>query len=269
MPSFDIPCTGWLHCGQQAGHSHTGLFLAWYAPPSRPLHFLATCTRWIGAALAPRARRRRSFQRCAALWADLGGRCLQVGCLPPTFATNAVVGFGVILAQVGHAYEVPTRAALPGFGFKLVRLMQLALHAAGSSQVAVFCAALNFRGAEVRQGLVFEFSTYVTAGTGPSCFRQALLAKTEFRKWGFVTKCTLAGGASASALVGFPDGCGWRHWLHKRSMPRHTISNQASGYHKLLLVKSRNGLTNPLADHGFKHATTDNVFTAHMPFFRS
>ena len=72
--------------------------------------------------------------------------------------------------------------------------------------------------------------------------------------------------ASASALVGFPDGCGWRHWLHKRSMPRHTISNQASGYHKLLLVKSRNGLTNPLADHGFKHATTDNVFTAHMPF---
>ena len=47
--------------------------------------------------------------------------------------------------------------------------------------------------------------------------------------------------ASASALVGFPDGCGWRHWLHKRSMPRHTISNQASGCHKLLLVKSRNG----------------------------
>jgi hypothetical protein len=25
-------------------------------------------------------------------------------------------------------------------------------------------------------------------------------------------------------------------------------------------------LTNPLADHGFKHATKDNVFTAHMPF---
>ena len=207
MPSFDIPCTGWLHCGQQAGHSHTGLFLAWYAPPSRPLHFLATCTRWIGAALAPRARRRRSFQRCAALWADLGGRC-QVGCLPPTFATNAVVGFGVILAQVGHAYEVPTRAALPGFGFKLVRLMQLALHAAGSSQVAVFCAALNFRGAEVRQGLVFEFSTYVTAGTGPSCFRQALLAKTEFRKWGFVTKCTLAGGVGFGA-----GGVSGRLWV--------------------------------------------------------
>ena len=47
--------------------------------------------------------------------------------------------------------------------------------------------------------------------------------------------------ASASALVGFPNGCGWRHSLHKRSMPRHTISNQASGCHKLLLVKSRNG----------------------------
>ena len=98
-----------------------------------PCHFLATCTRWIGAALTPRAWRRRWFQRCAALWADFGGRCLQVGCLPPTFATNAVVGFGVILAQVGHADEVPTRAALPGFCFGLVRLMQLALHAACSS----------------------------------------------------------------------------------------------------------------------------------------
>ena len=130
---------------------------------------------------------------------SLCGRCLQVGCLPPTFATNAVVGFGVILAQVGHAYEVPTRAALPGFGFRLVRLMQLALHAAGSSQVAVFCAALNFRGAEVRQGLGFEFSTYVTAGTGQSCLGHALLAKTEFRKWSFVAKCTLAGGVGFGA----------------------------------------------------------------------
>ena len=134
-------CTGLPHCGQtlpvlvaaQAGHSHTGLCLAWYGPIVWPIHFLATCTWWIGAALTPRAGRCRWFQRCAALWADFGGRCLQVGCLPPTFATNAVVGFGVVLAQVGHTDEVPTRAALPGFCFALVRLLQLALHAAGSS----------------------------------------------------------------------------------------------------------------------------------------
>ena len=72
--------------------------------------------------------------------------------------------------------------------------------------------------------------------------------------------------ASASEPVGITDGCGWRHWLHKRSMPRHTIANQASGYHKLVLVKSRNGLTNPLADHGFKHATQDTALTVHRPF---
>ena len=77
--------------------------------------------------------------------------------------------------------------------------MQLALHAAGSSQVAGFCAALNFRRAEVRQGLGFEFSTHVTAGTGQSCFRQAFLAKTEFRKWGLVAKRTLAGGVGFGA----------------------------------------------------------------------
>ena len=98
-----------------------------------PRYFVATCTGWKGTALTPRAWCRRWFQRCAALWADFGGRGLQVGCLLPTFATNAVVGFGVILAQVGHAYDVPTRAALPGFCFGLVRLMQLALHAACSS----------------------------------------------------------------------------------------------------------------------------------------
>ena len=60
----------------------------------------------------------------------------------------------------------------------------------------MFCAALYFRGAEVRQGLGFEFSTHVTAGTSQSCFRHAFLAKTEFWKWRFVTICTLAGGVS-------------------------------------------------------------------------
>jgi hypothetical protein len=64
----------------------------------------------------------------------------------------------------------------------------------------VFFAALNFRGAEVRQGLGFEFSADVTAGASQSFLGHALLAKTEFRKWGFVAKRTLAGG------VGFDAG---------------------------------------------------------------
>ena len=106
--------------------SHTGTNFTGRAQPhwsifcmvrasSWPRHFLATCTRWIGTALTPRPWCRRWFQRCAALWADFGGCCLQVGCFPPTLATNAVIGFGVILVQVGHADDVPTRAALPAF----------------------------------------------------------------------------------------------------------------------------------------------------------
>ena len=71
-----------------------------------------------------------------------------------------------------------------------------------------FFAAQNFCGAEIRQGLGFEFSTDVTAGAGQSCFRQALLAKTEFRKWGFVTICTLAGGVGFGA-----GGVSGRLWV--------------------------------------------------------
>ena len=118
-------CTGWAHPNWFV----LGVVRAFVWP----IYFLANCTRWIGAALAPRARRRRWFQRCAALWADLGGRCLQVGGFPPTLATNAVVGLGVILVQVGHADDVPTRAALPGFCFRLVGLVQFTLFAAGFS----------------------------------------------------------------------------------------------------------------------------------------
>ena len=95
--------------------------------------FVANCTRWIGAALAPRAWCRRWFQRCATLWADLGGRCLQVGGFPITLATNAVVGLGVILVQVGHTDNVPTHAALPGLRFAFVGLVQFTLFAAGFS----------------------------------------------------------------------------------------------------------------------------------------
>ena len=116
----------------QAGHSHWSIFCMVRAS-SWPRHFLATCTRWIGTALTPRPWCRRWFQRCAALWADFGGCCLQVGCFPPTLATNAVIGFGVILVQVGHADDVPTRAALPGFCFRLVGLVQFTLFAAGFS----------------------------------------------------------------------------------------------------------------------------------------
>ena len=72
----------------------------------------------------------------------------------------------------------------------------------------MFCAALNFRGAEVRQGLGFEFSTHVTAGTSQSYFRQAFLAKTEFRKWGLVAKRTLAGGVGFGA-----GGVSGRLWV--------------------------------------------------------
>ena len=58
---------------------------------------------------------------------------------------------------------------------------------------------MNFRGAEVRQGLGFEFSTYITAGASQSCFGQALLAKAEFRQLGFVAERALAGGVGFGA----------------------------------------------------------------------
>ena len=67
---------------------------------------------------------------------------------------------------------------------------------------------MNFRGAEVRQGLGFEFSTHVTAGAGQSCFGQALLAKAEFRKLGFVAERALAGGVGFGA-GGVPE----RFWV--------------------------------------------------------
>ena len=64
-----------LGCGTSRAQPHRFVFgvvraLVW------PLYFLANCTRWIGAALTPRARCRCWFQRRATLWANFGGCCL-------------------------------------------------------------------------------------------------------------------------------------------------------------------------------------------------